>query len=197
MVIGANAMYAQSTELGVTMFVAIAAVIVAALMAASCATAERAAPIFLSDANIVSIMNSADRSNIEGGRLAEKHGTGPEVQAFGRQMITDHSAMLEKNKRLSERFTIEPLSSALNKEVIENHAAALDALKRKSGKEFDRTYINHEIERHERLSKLVDKAATTTNHVALKELLRQAEPTLQQHLESARRIKQLLVAQPD
>ena len=42
----------------------------------------------------------------------------------------------------------------------------------------------------------VDKAANTTNHVALKELLRQNEPTLQEHLESARRIKHLLTPQP-
>lgn len=90
------------------MFVAIAAVIVAVLLATSCATAERAAPIFLSDANIVSIMNTADRRNIEGGRLAQQHSANPEVQAFARQLVADHSAMLEKNKRLSERFTIEP-----------------------------------------------------------------------------------------
>ena len=79
----------------------------AGFLGTSCATAERAAPIFLSDANIVSIMNSSDRSNIEGGRLAEEHGTSPEVQAFGRQMVADHTVMLDKNKILSERFTIE------------------------------------------------------------------------------------------
>jgi putative membrane protein len=73
----------------------------------------------------------------------------------------------------------------------------LDALQHKSGGDFDRAYIDREIERHERLVDLVEKAATTTNHVALKELLRQSEPTLLQHLHSARRIKRLLAAQPD
>jgi predicted outer membrane protein len=66
-----------------------------------------------------------------------------------------------------------------------------------SGKDFDRVYVAYEIERHERLIQLVGKAATAANHVALKELLRKAEPTLQNHLEAARRIRQLLIAQTD
>jgi predicted outer membrane protein len=99
-------------------------------------TVERTAPIFLSDANIISIMNTADRSDIEKGRLAETRATNPHVQAFGRQMIEDHVAMLDENKQLSHRFDIEPLSSALNKQVIENQGHALDRAVESVGKGF-------------------------------------------------------------
>lgn len=173
----------------------IVALIAASLLSTACAKVERAAPIFLSDANILSIMNTADRSDIEGGRLAETRAVDPQVRDFGRRMVADHSAMLEENKQLSHRFDIEPLSSAVNKQVIEQHGEALDTLLNKTGAEFDRAYIDQEIERHERLVALVGKATTSASHVALKEHLRQVEPMLQDHLEAARNIKIMLAAQ--
>jgi predicted outer membrane protein len=51
---------------------------------------------------------------------------------------------------------------------MEKHQAAMKVMQEKSGANFDRAYINYEIEMHTRLVALVDKAARTTNHVALK-----------------------------
>jgi predicted outer membrane protein len=78
---------------------------------------------------------------------------------------------------------------------MEKHQAAMKVMKEKSGANFDRAYINYEIEMHTRLVALVDKAARTTNHVALKAHLHQAKPRLQNHLEAARNIRHDLVAQ--
>jgi putative membrane protein len=167
------------------------------LLSASCAMIQRTAPVLLSDDKLLSIMNTANRSDIEGGRLAEERGEYPQVRDFGHNMVADHSVMLTDTKRLAHRLNVEPLSSALNKKLIERHQAALDRLSMKSGREFDRAYLDHEIQTHEHLISLVDKAAYAADHVALKELLRQAKPALQAHLDSARAIRTLLAVQPD
>jgi putative membrane protein len=167
----------------------------AELSLASCATVQRTAPIVLSDGDIVWIMNAADTNNIERGRLAEARSGNPKVQGFGRTMIADHRTLLKDSVTLSQRFSIKPVAPALGVELMEKHEAAVKFLEEKSGTTFDRAYLDYEIEMHTRLVDLAGKAARTVNHVALKAYLRQAKPQLQNHLETARTIRQNLVAQ--
>ena len=167
------------------------------LMSISCARIQRAAPIFLSDADIMWIMNTADTSDIERGRLAETQGTHPKVQAFGRRMVADHQTLLKYSTMISRRFSIKPVAPALGVEITERHEETMRNLDGKSGMSFDRAYIDSEIAIHRRLVDLVGNAARTVNHVALKEHLRLAKPLLQSHLEEARSIKRDLVAQAD
>ena len=167
------------------------------LSTASCATIERAAPIVLSDADIVWIMNLADTNNIERGRMAEARSLNPTVQGFGRTMIADHRTLLKESTTLSHRFNIKPVAPALRVQLMEKHQAAVKLMEEKSGTTFDRAYLEHEIDMHTRLVDLAGKAARTVNHVALKAYLHQAQPLLQNHLNTARIIRRDLAAQTD
>ena len=77
-------------------------VLVAMSLALTCAAAVHAADSTtaqshnLSDGNIISLLTIANRSDIEGGQLAQQTGVDPRVKAFAGQMVNDHSAMLEQ-----------------------------------------------------------------------------------------------------
>ncbi len=165
------------------------------LTTASCATIQRAAPIVLSDADIVWIMNTADTNHIERGRMAEARGASSAVQEFGGSMIAGHRTLLKERATLSHRFTIRPVAPALGVQLAEKHEEAMKTMNEKTGADFDRTYLDYEIEMHSRLVDLVGKAARTVNHVALKAHLRQTKPLLQKHLDRARSVRRDLLAQ--
>jgi putative membrane protein len=176
-------------------FLAMTAAAAIGLMGSSCAMMQKAAPGTLSDANMISVMNTADRADIEGGHLAQSKGTNPKVQAYGRQMVDDHSASLNQSKQLSQRLNIAPVAPALAEKLMTDHDETMQSLRSKTGSDFDRSYIEHEIEMHEQLIKLVDNAAGSADNAAVKQHLLRAKPKLQSHLESARGIKRMLVAQ--
>ena len=46
-----------------------------------------------SDAQIASIVVTANQVDIDAGKLAESKGSNAEVKAFGKQMVTDHSGV--------------------------------------------------------------------------------------------------------
>lgn len=176
-------------------YVFLMTMMIAGFLNMSCAMVERAAPGTLSDANMVSIMNTADRSDIEGGHLAEMKASNAKAKAYGHQMVADHSAMLQETKQLSRRLKLTPVSPALGEQLMEEHDESMQTLRNKSGPDFDRGYIDHEITMHEQLIKLVDSASGSADNPALKQLLLQAKSKLQSHLEAARGIKRQLVAQ--
>ena len=165
------------------------------LLGTSCAMVEKAAPGTLSDANILSLLNTADRADIEGGHLAQLRATSPSVQNYGRRMVDEHSAMLSANKQLSRRVNIQPVSSALGEKLADDHDETMQGLRDKPGTEFDRAYIDHEITTHEQLIGLVDRAANKIDNATLRQQVLQAKPRLQAHLDAARSIKRTLVAQ--
>jgi putative membrane protein len=80
---------------------------------------------------------------------------------------------------------------------MNDHDDTMRSLRGKTGSDFDRAYIDHEIEMHEQLIKLVGSAAGSAENPALKRQLLSAKPKLQSHLEAARNIRQALVGKTD
>jgi putative membrane protein len=157
-------------------------------------TAQPSAKINLSDANIVALLAIANQSDIEGGQLAETKASSREVRSYGTRMISDHASMLNQGNQLSKQLMINPVQPALGQQMLSEHQKSMEALKKKSGDQFDRAYMEHEIQMHQKVIRLVDEATQAADDPQLRTLLQQSRPALEDHLEQARMVKQSLLA---
>src|SRR5512135_1801409 len=62
----------------------------------------------LNDAQIAAIVVTANQVDIDAGKLAESRATNPEVKAFGRQMVTDHTGVNKQATELCTKLGVKP-----------------------------------------------------------------------------------------
>jgi len=162
--------------------------------AAKSSTAQPNAKMDLSDANIVSLLAIANQSDIEGGQLAEAKANSREVRSYGTRMISDHASMLRQGNQLSKQLMLNPVQPPIAQQMQSEHEKSMEALKKKSGQEFDRAYIEHEIQMHQKVIRLVEEATQSADNPQLRTLLEQSRPALEEHLEQAQNVKRAIVA---
>jgi putative membrane protein len=119
---------------------------------------ERASGIARVEEDVADFLTkSADARMLDAqvGLLAIEKGANSSIRVFGRQMMKDHSVLLEKIKKLALQRNI-PLPDQISSRKVDDHQKLSD----ENGREFDRTFIKMIIADHERDVKLFKKAAT-------------------------------------
>ena len=112
------------------------------------------------------------------------------MRQFGKQMVTDHTAVNKSATALVKKLKVKPeandTSASLKKGGNEN-MAALGKLK---GKAFDKAYVDHEVTYHQAVIDAVDKTLVpNAKNEELKALLEKVRPALVQHLEHAKHLQ--------
>jgi putative membrane protein len=165
------------------------AVAMGALVAA-CAVVPAHAQQGPSDPQIAHIVVTANQVDIDAGKLAEKRGSSKEVQQFGKQMVTDHTAVNKSTTTLVTKLKVKPepndTSASLKKGGDENMAK----LKKLEGKDFDKAYVDNEVSYHQAVIDAVDKTLIpSAKNEELKALLVKVRPAFVQHLEHAKMLQ--------
>jgi len=160
---------------------------IALAAAASVAFAQGKGP---TDPQIAHIVVTANAIDIEAGKLAEKKGKNKEVKAFGKQMVTDHSAVNKQAGALAKKLGVKPedndTSKALKRSAHENIAN----LKTLKGTAFDRVYIDHEVTYHQQVLDAIDKVLIpSAQNAELKDLIVKVRPAIDAHLQHAKQIE--------
>lgn len=146
----------------------------------------------LSDANILSLLEVANKGDIETGQLAQKRGSSPQVKQFGHQMVQEHVGMLNTGAGVALRLLVVPSMPDEGKKMKKEHGDTMHALGMKSGEEFDRAYIDYEIHMHQQVLNKIDMAMKEADHVEIRHLLEKSRLSLQQHLQGAQDVKRHL-----
>jgi putative membrane protein len=165
------------------------AIVMGALVAA-CAAVPAYAQQGPSDPQIAHIVVIANQVDIDAGQLAEKRASSKEVQQFGKQMVTDHTAVNKSATTLVTKLKVKPepndTSASLKKGGDENMAK----LKKLEGKEFDKAYVDNEVSYHQAVIDAVDKTLIpSAKNEELKALLVKVRPAFVQHLEHAKMLQ--------
>jgi putative membrane protein len=166
----------------------------AALVALAPLDAAAAQAAKLDDPTIIAIFDAANTWDIETGALAASKGTAKEVRDFGAMLERDHTAVRQQGRDLVTRLGVHPTPPA-DFAMANDHAAAMKSLRSKSGKAFDRAFLEHEIAFH----KAVLDAVTTTLLPALKNeearaLVTKVAPAFQAHMAGAQNLLDKQVA---
>lgn len=143
------------------------------------------------DAQIASLVITVNTADSAGGALASTRATNMQVREYARMMVQDHGAANVRIDELLRRLNIQP-DSALEdiRNLRRNNEEEARDLASKTGAEFDRAYIDNEVELHQRALETLDaKLIPGADNAELKTLLQETRQTVTRHLERAREIQ--------
>ena len=151
-----------------------------------------AAPAALTDANIMALLDEANKADSSAGAVAAKKGTSAGVKTFAREMMKDHHRLRSAGEKLAKELKITPAAPANDPlaSAAQDETNALQATPK--GAEFDRTYIEKEVSAHQAVKDLLDQAQRSTQNDRIRTLIEQATPVVQQHLDHAQKLQQQL-----
>jgi putative membrane protein len=144
----------------------------------------------VNDAQIASIVVSANKIDIDAGKLAASRSTNDEVRAFARLMVTDHTGVNKSATDLAAKLKVTPQDNATSQSLKADGEKNLAHLRTLKGAAFDKAYIDHEVVYHQQVIDALDKTLIpgATNE-ELKALLVKVRPAFVAHLEHAKRLQ--------
>ncbi len=143
-----------------------------------------------SDAQIASIVVTANQVDIDAGKLAESKGSNAEVKAFGKQMVTDHTGVNKQAVALVTKLKVTPEDNATSKSLKAGGAENVKNLEKLSGAAFDRAYVDHEVAYHQKVLDAVDQTLIpSAQNAELKALLVAVRPAFVAHLDHAKMLQ--------
>jgi putative membrane protein len=150
----------------------------------------------IDDAQIASIVVTANQVDIDAGALAAATTTNAEVRKFARLMVTDHSGVNKQAVALATRLKVTPQDNDTSRSLKaggDKNVAALKALK---GAAFDKAYVDHEVAYHQAVLDAVDTTLIpNASNADLKALLVKVRPAFVAHLEHAKHLAASLATQ--
>lgn len=168
----------------------LSALIIAGLVLAPAAAASAQT---VNDAQIASIVVTANQVDIDAGKLAKADASNAEVKKFADTMITDHTAVNKSATDLAAKLKVTPEDNPTSQSLKSGGDANLKSLKSLKGAAFDKAYIDHEVTYHQAVLDAIDKTLIpNAKNAELKALLVKVRPAFVAHLEHAKHIQSTL-----
>lgn len=125
----------------------------------------------------------SDAFEIAAAKLAATNAQSPQVKAFAEMMITAHTGSTAKIKAAAAKATpaITP-----NAALTEDQNEDLAELKGLKGADFDKEYVDGQVDAHEDALKLMRKYAADGTVAPLKMAAGEIAPNVEKHLSSAK-----------
>ncbi|HKB45543.1 MAG TPA: DUF4142 domain-containing protein [Chitinophagaceae bacterium] len=126
-------------------------------------------------------------AEVQLGELGEKKAMSQRVKDFSAMMVHDHSAANDKVKNLAAQKNI-----TLPTSVSDENQKKIDGLSKKTGKDFDRNYIDAMVKDHETTIDMFESAMKNTKDPDVNSFADKTLPTLRMHLDSAKSVRSSL-----
>ena len=160
----------------------------ALLLAAAGASAQSNSSI--NDAQIASIVVTANQVDVDAGKLAASTSTSAEVKKFAQLMVTDHTGVNKQAGALVTKLKVTPEPNDTSKSLKQGGDANVASLKTLSGAAFDRAYVDHEVAYHQQVIDALDKTLVpSAQNAELKALLVKVRPAFVAHLDHAKHVQ--------
>jgi putative membrane protein len=121
------------------------------------------------------------------GGIAQDKGASQRVKDFGAMMTKDHTKAGDELQGLARQKNV-----TLPSTVGEDHQKKIDDLSKKTGKDFDKAYIDMMVDGHQSAVNDFERASKNTKDADVKAWVDKTLPTLKMHLDSARAIKKAI-----
>src|SRR3954468_2572843 len=160
--------------------------------AAASSTGSNASSGTMSDANIVALLDEANMSDSAAGAIAATKGTSSSVRDFAKRMMRDHHQLRAQGQDLAKKLNVTPAAPSNDpvQSMAQNETNTLNSTAK--GKDFDKAYMDAEVDAHKAVLDLATKAAGQTQTAELKNLIQKAAPVIQAHLTLAESIQKKL-----
>ena len=163
-----------------------AAILAGGLITITATTALAQTP---NDAEIASIVVTANQVDIDAGKLAQSTATNKEVKAFAERMVVDHTGVNKSATELATKLKVTPQDNATSRSLKAGGEKNVSTLKGLHGAAFDKAYIEHEVAYHQAVLDALDKTLIpNASNAELKALLVKVRPAFVAHLKHAKKI---------
>jgi len=141
--------------------------------------------------------SSSDAFEITSSKIAQTHASDAQIKDFAAMMIRDHTASTDKLVALggiskaSLESKMEPGKDgkyAGNDLLSTSQAAELNSLNSKSNTDFDKTYMDDQVQGHKDAVALMEDYAKNGHNAKLKAFAAEVLPTIKEHLSMAQKI---------
>lgn len=141
---------------------------------------ESTAPVFVEKAG------QSDMFEIEAAKIAQTRATNPQVKAFAKEMIAAHTATSAAlGKAITESGQTLAPPAALNDDM----AGKISDLNKADTKDFDKTYVDGQVDAHQAALNLLQRYAEDGDVPAIKAFAAATAPKVQKHLDMAKVLK--------
>ncbi|THD77180.1 MAG: DUF4142 domain-containing protein [Phenylobacterium sp.] len=135
-------------------------------------------------AAFVSNAAQSDMYEIQAAKIAEERSKNPEIKAFAKMMVKDHTALSNGMKPLIKAAGQTPPT-----DLDKRRSGFLDHLKSASDADFDKTYIDQQVAGHQEALTLMQGYGKDGSDAGLKDGASKAAPKVQMHLDKAKEIQ--------
>jgi len=147
----------------------------------------------VNDAQIASIVVTANQVDIDAGQLATARSTNAEVKKFAQLMVTDHTGVNKSAVDLVTKLRVTPEDNSTSQSLKAGGEANLATLKGLKGGAFDKAYVDHEVAYHQAVIGAMDETLIPgAKNEQLKALLVKVRPAFIAHLEHAKHLQSSL-----
>ena len=142
---------------------------------------------------ILSQMNVANTMEIQLSTLAAKKASSAQVKQVARKLVADHTKNREEVRALAQKVNV-TLTPSQGGSVSAADSVAMPAdLQAKSGADFDKAFIQHEIDDHRaNIERIQNQIVPTVQNDELKTYLQKTVTDMQGHLSSLQQVQQQL-----
>lgn len=166
-------------------FSALRASAIALLCGLSATACLAAGSLARGDKTFVDKAAAGGMMEVQASQLATTKASDPQVKSFAEMMIQDHTAANNELKQIAQQKGVEVPATLPSKEQKE-----LDKLAKKSGADFDRSYIAEVgLKDHHKAIQLFEKESKSGKDADLQTFAAKTLPTLQKHLQAAEQLK--------
>jgi putative membrane protein len=144
------------------------------------------------DANIFALLDEANMADSAAGALAASKGTSSAVRDFGRRMTREHHTLRAQGEALAKKLKVTPTPPAGDNLVADAQKNMDNLNSTAKGKDFDKAYIDSEVDAHKKVLELATKAMDQAQSTELKNLIQKAAPVIKGHLDLAESIQKNL-----
>jgi putative membrane protein len=140
------------------------------------------------DATIVAIFDAANTADMETGSLAAEKAQTASVREFGQMLARDHKAVRQQGRDLAAKLKVTPTPPA-DPSAADAHAKAMASLRAKSGLEFDRAFLEHEVAFHTAVSGAIKTTLLPAiDNAELRALVLKVAPAFEAHRQAAQQL---------
>ena len=144
----------------------------------------------INDAQIASIVVTANQVDIDAGAFAAARSNNAEVKTFAKLMVTDHTAVNQSAIDLAKKLKLTPQDNPTSQSLKAGGEENVVALKALDGPAFDKAYVDHEVAYHQQVIDALGKVLIPgARNKKLKALLVSVRPAFVAHLEHAKHLQ--------
>lgn len=126
----------------------------------------------------------AGMAEVELGKLALEKSTNTKVKEFATMMVNDHGKANEELMGLANAKNI-----SLPATLDDDHQKMWDDLNAKTGRDFDKKYVDDMVDGHKKVLDLMEKQAKDGVDADLKAFAAKTAPIVRSHLDMIKKIK--------